>query len=143
MSQAQVVDRIRIEDFEKFHAPSLRKPPPPVTVKEVVITMLVATLMAPFLFTTFFVIPMIGQISVGFAAFVTALYLWARKSIIIALTILASAGLFSSLMFMSIQSIKYRIDVTMFVLIALGIPMTTLLTVIVAMRVWDLRGGAE
>ena len=143
MAQAQVVDRIRIEDFEKFHAPSLRKPPPPVTVKEVVITMLVATLMAPFLFTTFFVIPMIGQISVGLAAFVTALYLWARKSIIIALTILASAGLFSSLMFMSIQSIKYRIDVTMFVLIALGIPMTTLLTVIVAMRVWDLRGGAE
>jgi hypothetical protein len=99
--------------------------------------------MAPFLFTTFFVIPMIGQISVGLAGVVTALYLWARKSIIIALTILASAGLFSSLMFMSIQSIKYRIDVTMFVLIALGIPMTTLLTVIVAMRVWELRGGAE
>jgi hypothetical protein len=143
MSQVQVVDRIRIEDFEKFHAPRLRKPPPPVTVKEVVITMLIATAMAPFLFTTFFVIPMIGQISVGFAGFVTALYLWARKSIIIALTILASAGLFSSLMFMSIQSIKYRIDVTMFVLIALGIPMTTLLTVIVAMRVWELRGGAE
>jgi|LauGreDrversion4_2_1035121.scaffolds.fasta_scaffold04041_9 hypothetical protein len=143
MSQVQVVDRIRIEDFEKFHAPRLRKPPPPVTVKEVVITMLIATAMAPFLFTTFFVIPMIGQISVGLAGFVTALYLWARKSIIIALTILASAGLFSSLMFMSIQSIKYRIDVTMFVLIALGIPMTTLLTVIVAMRVWELRGGAE
>jgi hypothetical protein len=143
MSQVQVVDRIRIEDFEKFHAPRLRKPPPPVTVKEVVITMLIATAMAPFLFTTFFVIPMIGQISVGLAGVVTALYLWARKSIIIALTILASAGLFSSLMFMSIQSIKYRIDVTMFVLIALGIPMTTLLTVIVAMRVWELRGGAE
>jgi hypothetical protein len=86
---------------------------------------------------------MIGQVSVGLAAFVTALYLWARKSIIIALTILGSAGLFSSIMFMSIQSIKYRIDVTMFVLIALGIPMTTLLTLLVAMRVWDLRGGAE
>jgi hypothetical protein len=46
-------------------------------------------------------------------------------------------------MFMSIQTIKYRIDVTMFVLIALGIPMTTLLTVLVAMRVWELRGGLE
>jgi len=143
MSQAHVVDRIRIEDFEKYHAASLRKPPPPVTVKEVVITMLVATVMAPFLFTTFFVIPMIGQVSVGLAAFVTALYLWFRKSIIIALTIIASGGFFASLMFMSIQSIKYRIDVTMFVLIALGIPMTTLLTVIVAMRVWEIRGGAE
>lgn len=143
MSQAAVVDRIRIEDFEKFHARKLRKPPPPVTVKEVVITMLVATVMAPFLFTTFFVIPMIGQVSVGLAAFVTALYLWFRKSIIIALTILVSGGFFASLMFMSIQSIKYRIDVTMFVLIALGIPMTTLLTVIVAMRVWEIRGGAE
>ena len=143
MSQAQVVDRIRIEDFEKFHAANLRKPPPPVTVKEVVITMLVATVMAPFLFTTFFVIPMIGQISVGLLGFVTALYLWSRKSFIIALTILASGGLFCSLMFMSIQTIKYRIDVTMFVLIALGIPMTTLLTFLVAMRVWELRGGLE
>ena len=143
MAQAHVMDRIRIEDFEKYHAASLRKPPPPVTVKEVVITMLVATVMAPFLFTTFFVIPMIGQVSVGLAAFVTALYLWFRKSIIIALTILVSGGFFASLMFMSIQSIKYRIDVTMFVLIALGIPMTTLLTVIVAMRVWEIRGGAE
>jgi hypothetical protein len=143
MLQAKVVDRIRIEDFESFHASKLRRPPPAVTVKEVVITMMIATVMAPFLFTTFFVIPMIGQISVGLAAFVTALYLWFRKSVVIALTILASGGFFASLMFMSIQSIKYRIDVTMFVLIALGVPMTTLLTFIVAMRVWDLRGGAE
>lgn len=143
MAQAHVVDRIRIEDFEKFHAPRLRKAPPPVTVKEVVLTVLVCTIMAPFLFTTFFVIPMIGQISVGLLGFVTALYLWSRRSLIIALTILASGGLFCSLMFMSIQTIKYRIDVTMFVLIALGIPMTTLLTVIVAMRVWELRGGLE
>lgn len=143
MSQAQVVDRIRIEDFEKFHAPRLRKAPPPVSLKEVVLTVLVSMVVAPFIFTTFFVIPMIGQISVGLAAFVTALYLWSRKSIVIALTILASGGLFSSLMFMSIQSIKYRIDVTMFILIALGIPITTLLTIFVAMRVWDLRGGAQ
>ncbi len=143
MLQAQVVDRIRIEDFEKFHARRLRKPPPPVTVKEVVITMLVATVMAPFLFTTFLVSPMIGQVSVGLAAFLTALYLWFRRSVIIAVTILVSGGFFASLMFMSIQSIKYRIDVTMFVLIALGIPMTTLLTFIVAMRIWELRGGAE
>jgi hypothetical protein len=143
MSQAQVVERIRIEDFEKFHAPRLRKAPPAVSVKEVVVTLLVSMVVAPFIFTTFFVIPMIGQISVGLAAFVTALYLWSRKSIVIALTILASGGLFSSLMFMSIQSIKYRIDVTMFILIALGIPITTLLTIFVAMRVWDLRGGAQ
>jgi len=143
MAQVSVVDRIRIEDFERFHAPRFRKAPPPVTLKEIALTFLVCMVMAPFVFTTFFVIPMIGQISVGFAGFVTALYLWSRKSIVIALTILASGGLFASIMFMSIQSIKYRIDVTMFVLIALGIPMTTLLTVIVAMRVWDLRGGAE
>ena len=138
-----VDDTVKALQQAALYAASLRKPPPPVTVKEVVITMLVATVMAPFLFTTFFVIPMIGQVSVGLAAFVTALYLWFRKSIIIALTILVSGGFFASLMFMSIQSIKYRIDVTMFVLIALGIPMTTLLTVIVAMRVWEIRGGAE
>lgn len=143
MSQARVVDRIRIEDFEKFHAPRFRKAPPPVTFKEVVVTILVCTVMAPFLFTTFFVIPMIGQISVGLAGAMTAMYLWSRKSIVIALTILASGGVLSSIAFMSIQSIKHRIDVTMFILIALGIPMTTLLTVFVSMKVWELRGGGE
>jgi hypothetical protein len=49
----------------------------------------------------------------------------------------------SSMLFMSIQSIKYRIDVTMFVLIALGIPMTFMYTVFVGMKVWELRGGDE
>lgn len=143
MAQAHVVDRIRIEDFEKFHAARFRKDPPPVSLKEIVVTILVGTIMAPFLFTTFFVIPMMGQITVGFAAFITALYLWSRKSLIIALTVLASAAMFSSVLFMSIQSIKYRIDVTMFVLIALGIPMTVMYTVFVAMKVWQLRGGEE
>lgn len=143
MAQAHVVDRIKIEDFEKFHAASFRRTPPPVSIKEIVVTVMVATIMAPFLFTTFFVIPMMGQITVGLAAFVTALYLWSRKSLVIALTVLASAAMFSSILFMSIQSIKYRIDVTMFVLIALGIPMTFMYTVFVGMKVWELRGGDE
>jgi hypothetical protein len=143
MSQANVVDRIRIEDFERFHAPSLRKPAPPVSLKEIVVTAIVCTVMAPFLFTTFFVIPMMGQVTVGLAAFVSALYLWFRKSIVIALTVLGCGGLLSSIAFMSIQSIKYRIDVTMFILIALGIPVTFIFTVFVGMKVWELRGGAE
>jgi hypothetical protein len=143
MSQAHAVNRIRIEDFEKFHAASFRKTPPPVSLKEVVVTVLVSTFMAPFLFATFFVIPMMGQVTVGLAAFVTALYLWSRKSLVIALTVLASAAMLSSILFMSIQSIKYRIDVTMFVLIALGIPMTFMYTVFIGMKVWELRGGDE
>lgn len=143
MAQAHVVDRIRIEDFEKFHAASLRKTPPPVSLKEIVGTVLIAAVISPFLFTTFFVIPMMGQVTVGLAAFVTALYLWSRKSIVIALTVLASSALLSSILFMSIQSIKHRIDVTMFILIALGIPMTFIYTVFIAMKVWQLRGGEE
>lgn len=143
MAQAQAVDRIKIEDFEKFHAASCRKAPPPVSLKELVATVLVSVIMAPFLFATFFVIPMMGQVTVGLAAFVTALYLWSRKSIVIVLTVLASSALLSSILFMSIQSIKYRIDVTMFVLIALGIPMTFMYTVFVGMKVWQLRGGEE
>ncbi|MEY4667904.1 MAG: hypothetical protein RL518_603 [Pseudomonadota bacterium] len=143
MSQTHVVDRIRIEDFERYHAPRFRMAPPPVSIKEVIVTMLICTVMAPFLFTTFFVIPMMGQVTVGLAGFVTALYLWFRKSFVIALTVLASAGILSTIAFMSIQSIKYRIDVTMFILIALGIPMTFIFTVFVGMKVWELRGGGE
>lgn len=143
MEQTATMNQIRIDDFEKFHRPKLQKAPPRVTLKELAITVAVGVFVAPFFFAAFFVIPMMGQISVGLAAFVTALYLFYRRSFIVAGTILLTAVMLSSIAFMSIQSIKYRLDVTMFVLIALGIPVSFIYTGFVGMRIWDIRGGGD
>jgi hypothetical protein len=98
---------------------------------------------APFLYATFFLIPMMGQVTVGFAGLITALYLFFRRSIVIAMTVVGSAAMLSTIFFMTIQSMKYRLDVTLFVLIALGIPVTLIFTTFVAMKIWEIRGGAE
>ena len=143
MESVSTMNQIRIDDFERFHRPLLRKAPPPVTLKEIAWTMAISTAVAPFFFATFFIIPMMGQITVGLAAIVTTLYLFFRRSLVVALTVLVSAMLLSSVAFMSIQSIKYRLDVTLFVLIALGIPVTILYCLFVGMKIWELRGGGE
>ena len=143
MTQARVMNQIRIEDFERYHARQMRKAPPPISLKEVVITWAVCVVMAPFLYATFFLIPMMGQVTVGFCGFITALYLFFRRSVVIALTVLATGGVLASIFFMTIQSVKYRLEVPLFILIALGIPMTLIFTTFIGMRIWDLRGGAE
>jgi hypothetical protein len=143
MTQAQAMNQIRIEDFERYHARRLRKVPPPLSFKEVLITLVISVVMAPFLYATFFLIPMMGQVTVGFAGLITALYLFYRRSIVIAMTVVSSAAMLSSVFFMTIQSIKYRLDVPLFVLIALGIPFTLIYTTFVAMKLWEIRGGAE
>jgi len=143
MTQAQAMNQIRIEDFEKYHAPRFRKSPPPLSFKEVLVTLAISVVIAPFLYATFFLIPMMGQVTVGFAGLITALYLFFRRSIVIAMTVVGSAAMLSTIFFMTIQSMKYRLDVTLFVLIALGIPVTLIFTTFVAMKIWEIRGGAE
>jgi hypothetical protein len=143
MTQAQVVNQIRIEDFERYHARRQRKAPPRLTLKEVIVTMAISLAIAPFMYATFFLIPMMGQVTVGFAGFITALYLFFRRSIVVALAVIVSAGFLSSIFFMTIQSVKYRLEVPLFILIALGIPMTLIYTTFVGMKIWEIRGGDE
>jgi hypothetical protein len=143
MESVSTMNQIRIDEFERFHRPLLRKAPPAVTLKEIAWTMAISVAVAPFFFAAFFVIPMMGQITVGLAAFITALYLFFRRSILIALTIVVTAALLSSIAFMSIQSIKYRLDIAMFIFIALGIPVTFIYSAFVGMKIWELRGGGE
>lgn len=143
MTQAHVVNQIRIEDFERYHARRQRKAPPPLTLKEVIVTMAISLAIAPFMYATFFLIPMMGQVTVGFAGFITALYLFFRRSIVVALAVVVSAGFLSSIFFMTIQSVKYRLEVPLFILIALGIPMTLIYTTFVGMKIWEIRGGDE
>ena len=134
---------IRIDDFEKFHERQIVRAIPPVTAKEIGWTVAVSLLYSPFFFATFFLIPMMGQISVGFAGFLTAVYLWYRRSFVIALLAVTGGGIFSGLTFAFIQSIKNNLEVPLFILIALGIPVTAIYCLFIGTRIWIVRGGVE
>lgn len=143
MEYSIVAPHIRLDDFERFHGKSSLRPPPPVTMRELVYTLLIALFLAPFFFATFFLIPMMGQISVGFAGFLTALYLYYRRSILVAAVTMGAGTIFSGTTFATIQSIKNNLEVPLFILIALGIPVTALYSIFIAGRIWDIRGGAD
>lgn len=143
MEQAFVAPHIRLDDFEKFHIRHTVRKSPAVTLREIFITLAVALFCAPFFFATFFMIPMMGQVSVGLAAFLTALYFWFRRSVIVAAVALSGSAIFSGLMFGFIQSIKTRLDVPLFILIAFGIPVTAMYSIFIAGRIWVVRGGVD
>lgn len=143
MESSVSMTKISLDDFERFHAPRVRKTPPPVTFAELCKVVLLSVVVSPFVFSTFFLIPMMGQVTVGLAAFVTALYLFFRRSILVAGAVLTSAFILSSIAFMSIQSIKNQLDVTLFILTALGIPVCVMYTVFVGTKIWDIRGEKE
>lgn len=143
MTGARVMGQVRIEDFERFHAKRLRKAPPPASLIEVVTTILLAIIVVPFMYVTFMCIPMMGVVTVSFSLFITTLYLFFRRSLLILATAVLGSGTLAGLFFVFVQSVKYRMDVTLFVLIALGIPVTIIYTTFVGMRIWEIRGGAE
>jgi hypothetical protein len=143
MVQTANMAKITLDQFEKFHAPSLRRAPSRATIKEIVGTALVSLITAPFFFATFFCIPMMGQVTVGFAGLLTAIYLYYRRSPVIVATILLMAILLSSGVFASIQTVKNKLDVTLFFLIALGIPVSAMYSMFIGMKIWELRGGGE
>lgn len=143
MEHSIVAPHIRLDDFERFHERNSVRTPPPVTLRELAYTLVIALFLSPFFFATFFLIPMMGQISVGLAGFLTVLYLYYRRSILVAAVTLGAAAIFSGVTFATIQSIKNNLEVPLFILIALGIPVTALYCIFIAGRIWDIRGGAD
>ena len=143
MAQAVPMAKITLDEFEKFHAPRLRRPPPRATLKEAFGTAIVRLVTAPFFFATFFCIPMMGQVTVGFAGLLTAIYLYYRRSPVIIATIAVTLFLICGGVFGSIQTVKNKLDVTLFFLIALGIPVCAMYSMFVGMKIWELRGGDE
>jgi hypothetical protein len=143
MEYSLVAPHIRLEDFEKFHFQQRVHNVPPVTMREVFWTIAVSLVCSPFFFATFFLIPMMGQITVGFAVLLTALYLWYRRSWVIAGIAVGGGSLFAGFMFAFIQSIKNNLEIPLFILIALGIPVTIMYCLFVGSRIWVVRGGAD
>ena len=132
-----------LTEFERFHAQQLRKAPPAVTVLELLLTILVACVTTPFFFVTFFVLPMMGQITVSLVAVLTVAYLYYRRSILVLLAVTLGCGSVSLATFSTIQAIKYHLEIPLFIFLVLGVPVCIGYSILVVSQIWRLRGGAD
>jgi hypothetical protein len=134
---------LRLVDFERFHSAQVALTQERPSLRELCITLLVTLGIAPFSFVTFFVIPMMGQITVGFALLLTVLYLYFRRSLLVAGTALLGAVFFWGLLFVTIQGIKQNLEVPLFFFTATGIPVCTAYCIFIGTRIWTIRGGID
>ena len=135
--------RVTLAEFERYHAARRHRTPPVASFRECVATFLIAGFFTPFFFVTFFVLPMMGQITVGVALLITGIYFFYRRSILAFLAGMAGCSGFAILTFSTIQAIKYHLEVPLFIFLVLGIPITAGYCIFVASRVWILRGGDD
>jgi hypothetical protein len=84
-----------------------------------------------------------GPVTVLLGLFLTALYLVFRRSFIISGVAVLSSVLFWSVLFGTIQSYKNDLDVVLFFLTALGIPVTFMYCMFIGSQIWIVRGGVE
>jgi len=134
---------LTVSEFERHHASKLVPVQLRPSIKELVITALITLIMSPVSFVTFMVIPMMGQVTVGFAALVTGIYLFYRRSFLVALTAIGVFVVFWTVLFVSIQAIKNNLEVILFFFTATGIPVSAMYCMFIGSRIWAIRGGAE
>ncbi len=138
-----VPSRVTIAEFEKFHGRALRKPTPRASLREALVALLISIGMTPFAFVTAVIIPIMGPVTVLLGLLMTAMYLFFRRSIIISSVVVISSVLFWSVLFGTIQSYKNDLDVVLFCLTALGIPVTVMYSMFIGTQIWIIRGGVE
>ena len=134
---------LSLDTLEKFYRKRVQSRAEPATAKELIWTLAVAVAVTPFFLTVFLVLPMMGQIIAGIVALSTFFYLRARRSISVALAAILGSGGFACFIYFTIQALKARLDVPLFIFLVLGIPVTAFYCVFLSMRIWVLRGGEE
>ncbi len=129
-----------LQKFEKIHRQSVKHDLPKTNGKEVFITWFICFIAAPFLFTALFVIPIIGQMLFAAALILTLIYVYVRKSLMIALAVFLANLMFiiPTMITMQLVANKNRFEVTMFFLIASCIPVSIFYIFAVAGKVWYL-----
>jgi hypothetical protein len=108
---AVMSQRPTLDEFEAFHVARITRREIPVTMRELFSTIALTFGMTPFSFVIFLVIPLMGPITVLCSAFVSALYLFYRRSWIVAAAVVISLLLFWGALFLSIQAIKNNLEV--------------------------------
>jgi len=135
--------KVSLQDFERIHTPEKRPRLSRPSVLELVLTLVVSIVLTPFVFVAGTIIPMIGPITVVFALSLTLIYLFFRRSILVTAVALGSTMLFWLVLLGIIQTIKNDLDVTLFILTALGIPVCAMYSMFIGSRIWIIRGGVD
>ncbi len=135
--------QVTIAEFEKYHAKRFSRSTPRASLYEVIVTLVLSTVMTPFAFVTASIIPIMGPVTVLLGLSLTALYLFFRRSFIIAAAAGLSSLLFWSALFGTVQSYKNDLDVALFFFTALGIPVTFIYSMFIGSQIWIVRGGVE
>lgn len=112
-------------------------------MREFLITFAITLGTALFSFVTFFVIPIMGQITVGLSLICALLYLYFRRSLLGALTVGVGAALFWSLLFLGIQGIKSNLEVPLFFFAATAIPVCVAYCIFIGTQIRTIRGGID
>lgn len=110
-----------------FHAPS---------TKELAIVSLLSFLSAPFISSTFLLIPLIGQGLVFFFSSLVLIYLYVRRSWKVMFAAMAAHLAFIIPAVAVIPSFRNHLDIAYFLLLATGIPVIIILGLFVASRIW-------
>lgn len=143
MTNILPMNRISVDDFEKFHAQQIVRVPQRATLRELVYTLSIALFMAPFTAVTFMVIPIMGQVTVFVSLSLTLLYLYFRRSVLVAMAAGVASLIFWVAIFVSIQAIKNRLEVPLFFFTATGIPVSAMYSMFIGARIWIIRGGVD
>jgi hypothetical protein len=136
-------DRLQLSEFERFHRARLAPVQQRPSLGELALTAVVTFIMAPFGFVTFMVIPVMGQVTVGFALLLTCIYLFYRRSVAAAAVAIGCSVIFWAVLFLTIQAIKNNLEVVLFFFTATGIPVSAMYCMFIGTRIWSIRGGLE
>ncbi|MFN4896589.1 MAG: hypothetical protein ACK5GN_13250 [Pseudomonadota bacterium] len=138
-----MIDRLRVSDLKRFNARKLVSVPQLPSLRELLITAGVTLVIASFGFITFLGIPVMGQVTIGFALFLAVLHLFYRSLALVALTALSCAAVAWTALFLSIKGIKNNREVLLFFWTATGIPVAAMCCMFIGARIWSIQGGVE
>ena len=129
---------MNLNQFENQQRKLLVRKPFPPDRKEIKYFFLITIITYPFLYAGLFMIPLIGQFLFLFALCITLLYLYVRKSLKLIAICVASNLIFLIPTIITIQSIsvKNRLDVILFFLMATCIPISIMYILVTSGLVW-------
>ena len=125
-----------LNEIERDHRRSVPKQYRPPTRAELLIISGLSFVSAPFVSSTFLLVPLIGQGLVFFFLSLVGIFFFVRRSWVVFFCAVAAHLAFIIPAIAIIPSIKHRLDLAYFVLLALGIPVVILMSLFVAGRAW-------
>jgi hypothetical protein len=127
---------VTLSEYEAYHRARIPRISSSISLKEAISAAVITLAILPFWFMMFFNLPVIGQITVGFSLIMTTWFFIVRRSYALFGVVFASALLAAIILANSIQAIKYNIDLPMFLLMALGIPVSAIYCLFIGSRIW-------